>query len=71
MTAETFYDGAHRAPLQQLANPVGFVPSSNKRWLRNILANVTAERWKSSYAVILWRWVIAIAKTAGAIPPRR
>src|SRR5207237_4896530 len=40
-------------------------------WRKRTKPRVTAERWRSSFAANLWRWVIAIAKPAGAIPPRR
>jgi len=45
------------------------VSLSNKRWLRRIQVNVTAEQWRSSYAASRWRWVIAIADVRiGATP---
>src|SRR6266498_2848506 len=39
--------------------------------MANTQAAVTAERWKSRRAASLSTWVVAIARTADAIPPRR
>jgi hypothetical protein len=51
-----------------VANPLCFMTYQNKRWRRRIQVNVTAERWRSKCAAILWRSVIAIVRTAGILP---